>query len=54
VEQVEALKAEAAYFIECVTQDKNPFNGGQAGLRVVRMLEAADKSLQQKGKVVEL
>jgi len=54
VEQVEALKAEAAYFVECVTQDKNPFNGGQAGLRVVRMLEAADKSLQQKGKVVEL
>jgi predicted dehydrogenase len=54
VEQVEALKAEAAYFIECITQDKNPFNGGQAGLRVVRTLEAADKSLLQKGKVIEL
>jgi predicted dehydrogenase len=54
VEQVEALKAEAAYFIECITQDKNPFNGGQAGLRVVRILEAADKSLQQKGIVVKL
>ncbi len=54
VEQVEALKAEAAYFIECITQDKKPFNDGQAGLRVVSMLEAADKSLQQKGKVVQL
>jgi predicted dehydrogenase len=54
VEQVEALKAEAAYFIECITQDKNPFNGGDAGLRVVRILEAADKSLSQKGKVIEL
>ncbi len=54
VEQVEALKAEAAYFIECITKDNEPFNGGLAGLRVVRMLEAADKSLQQKGKVIEL
>jgi len=54
VEQVEALKAEAAYFIECIAKDNEPFNGGQAGLRVVRMLEAADQSLQQKGKVVKL
>src|SRR2546427_1317353 len=54
VEQVEALRAEAAYFIECITQDKKPFNDGQAGLRVVSMLEAADKSLQEKGRVVKL
>ena len=54
VEQVEALKAEAAYFIECITQNKDPFNGGEAGLRIVRILEAADKSLSQKGKVIEL
>jgi len=54
VEQVEALKAEAAYFIECITQNKDPFNGGEAGLRIVRILEAADKSLFQKGKVIEL
>jgi predicted dehydrogenase len=54
VEQVEALKDEAAYFIECITENKRPFNDGQAGLRVVRMLEAADKSLQQKGKIFGL
>jgi len=54
VEQVEALKAEAAYFIECITQNKDPFNGGEAGLRIVRILEAADKSLSQKGRVIEL
>ena len=54
VEQVEALKAETAYFIECITEDKQPFNDGQAGLRVVRMLETADKSLQQKGKIFGL
>jgi predicted dehydrogenase len=54
VEQVEALKLEAAYFIECILNDKQPFNDGAAGLHVVRMLEAADRSLQQKGKIVEL
>jgi predicted dehydrogenase len=54
VEQLEALKVEAAYFVECLTQDKTPFNDGQAGLRVVRLLEAADKSLHQKGKVIKL
>ncbi|HTS12561.1 MAG TPA: Gfo/Idh/MocA family oxidoreductase [Candidatus Limnocylindrales bacterium] len=54
VEQVEALKAEAAYFVDCIVNDKTPFNDGVAGLHVVRMLEAADQSLQQKGKIVQL
>jgi predicted dehydrogenase len=54
VEQVEALKMEAAYFVDCIVNDKVPFNDGVAGLRVVRMLEAADQSLQQKGKIVRL
>jgi predicted dehydrogenase len=54
VEQVEALKAEAAYFVDCILNDKKPFNDGVAGWRVVRMLEAADQSLQQKGKIVAL
>lgn len=54
VEQVEALKMEAAYFVDCILNDKQPFNNGVAGLNVVRMLEAADQSLQQKGKIVQL
>ena len=54
VEQVEALKAEAAYFADCILNNKKPFNDGAAGLHVVRMLEAADKSLQQKGKIIQL
>src|SRR5487761_393651 len=54
VEQVEALKIEAAYFIDCILNDKQPFNNGIAGLHVVRMLEAADRSLAQKGKIVQL
>lgn len=54
VEQVEALQLEAAYFVDCIMNDKQPFNNGIAGLHVVHMLEAADRSLQQKGKIVQL
>src|SRR5271163_3778123 len=54
VEQVEALKVEAAYFVDCILNNKTPFNDGQAGLRIVRMLEAADESLKQKGKIIQL
>jgi predicted dehydrogenase len=54
VEQVEALKIEAAYFVDCIVNNKKPFNDGAAGLHVVRVLEAADQSLQQRGKVIRL
>jgi predicted dehydrogenase len=54
VEQTEALRAEAKYFIDCITKDERPFNDGVAGLRVVRMLEAADKSLKDRGKPIRV
>ena len=54
VEQTEALKLESAYFLKCILNDETPFNDGVAGLRVVRMLEAADESVKQRGKVIEL
>src|SRR5882762_7552234 len=40
LEQVEALRAELAYFVRCITNDDVPFNDGVPGLRVVSMLEA--------------
>lgn len=52
IENTEALKAELSYFVECVEQNNVPFNDGAAGLRVVRMLEAAEKSLSRKGDAV--
>jgi predicted dehydrogenase len=52
VEQTEALKVELDYFIECIVNARTPFNDGTAGLRVVKLLEAADRSLQDRGKVV--
>lgn len=52
LEEIEALKVELGYFVECVESGKKPFNDGHAGLRVVRMLEAAEESLRKKGEVV--
>jgi predicted dehydrogenase len=54
LEATEALKAEAQYFVECVEKGQEPFNDGQAGLQVVRLLEAADESLKHGGKRIEL
>ena len=54
VEPVEALRTELAYFLDCILNDKRPFNDGIAGLRVVKMLEAADQSLKERGKIIPL
>ena len=54
LEQVEALRQELNYFVDCITTGKEPFNDGCAGLRVVRMLEAASESLNRKGAFVRL
>ena len=54
VEQTEALKAETAYFVDCISSGQAPFNDGQAGLRVVELLQAAEESLKQRGRLVEL
>lgn len=54
IEQVEALRAETAYFLKCIEENKKPFNDGVAGLRVVRILEAADRSVRSRGEAVAL
>jgi len=54
VEQSEALKVELDYFLECVAKGRTPLNDGAAGLRVVKMLEAADQSLKASGRAIEL
>jgi predicted dehydrogenase len=54
LEQVEALRRELTYFVECVCNDCTPFNDGVAGLRVVKMLEAATKSLRKRGALVNI
>jgi predicted dehydrogenase len=54
IEQIEALTRELSYFVECIAKDEAPINDGEAGLRVVRMLEAANESIRQRGALVYL
>ena len=54
VEQKEALHLEVEYFVDCVNRGKKPFNDGRAGLRVVKLLTACDRSLAEGGRIVEL
>jgi predicted dehydrogenase len=54
IEPTEALQVEAAYFVDCLLHDQQPLNDGEAGLRVVQLLEAACLSLKQRGALVDL
>ena len=52
LEQNEALSTEAKYFVACIENGEAPFNDGTAGLRVVKLLEAAEQSLKSRGRAV--
>jgi predicted dehydrogenase len=54
VQQTEALRVELDYFIECITHSKVPINDGVAGLRVVKLLDAAELSLKERGRLVTI
>jgi predicted dehydrogenase len=54
IEQVEALTVEIAHFIDCIENNKAPVSDGQSGLQVVKILEAAQQSIQKRGELVYL
>lgn len=54
IEEPEPLKVEAEHFLDCITKGTSPFTDGQSGLRVVAVLEAANRSLQNHGRLVPL
>jgi len=54
IDNIEALRAEADYFVKCLETGEEPFNNGQAGLQVVRILEAANESIRDGGQTVTL
>ena len=51
---VEPLKVECRHFLECITNHTKPTSSGEDGLNVVRILEAAQKSLTNHGHIEEL
>ena len=50
----EALTVEAAHFVACIRDGAQPITGGEAGLHVVRLLEAATESMAKQGQLVTL
>jgi predicted dehydrogenase len=54
LDSTEALQREAQHFIDCIENGTKPETDGAAGLRVVKILEAATESLKLRGGVVEL
>jgi predicted dehydrogenase len=54
VSMAEPLPRECSHFIDCVQSGKRPLTDGHSALRVVRVLEAAQKSLEADGAPVEV
>ena len=54
LDATEGLRTEALHFLDCIENGAAPLTDGQAGLRIVRLLEAAEKSLKGRGQIVEL
>jgi predicted dehydrogenase len=50
----EALRVEAGQFMRCIVEGEQSPSDGKAGMRVVRILEAATRSLKDRGQPVEL
>jgi predicted dehydrogenase len=50
----EALHTEATHFVDCIAKKQVPRTDGHAGLRVVRLLEAATESMAQQGRPVSV
>ena len=50
----EALNLEATHFADCINNGKTSLTSGLSGLTVVRILEAATESMNNRGRPVEL
>lgn len=54
LDMTEALRTEGQHFIDCIRQGTRPITGGEAGLQVVKILEAATQSIKKQGQLIEL
>ena len=51
---VEPLKLECEHFVECLMERKRPISDGYSGLRVVRVLDALQRSMDAGGRPIVL
>ena len=54
LDSTEALRYVAEEFLAAIKESRRPLTSGAAGLRVVRLLEAAQQSIRQNGKLIKL
>jgi predicted dehydrogenase len=54
IDMSEPLRNECAHFVDCVREGKRPRTDGENGLRVVRVLEAAQESLAKNGAAIAI
>ncbi len=54
VVQTEALGLGVKEFIDAINSNRKPLTGGEDGLEVVKILEAASKSVKERGKLIEI
>ena len=54
IDMTEALRDEASHFVRCIETSSKSDTDGVVGLRVVELLEAASKSIAERGRVIEL
>jgi predicted dehydrogenase len=54
IDESEPLKVECDHFVDCVKRGISPNSDGHSGLRVVRVLEAADRSLKSHGQAMPI
>jgi len=54
VSEMEPLKVECEHFLHCIATDQSPMTDGREGLRVLRILNASQRSLNEHGKKIEI
>lgn len=54
LDTTEALRVEGEHFVECIESGKVPQTDGSLGLRVVKLIEAATRSMSERGRAVKL
>lgn len=50
----EALQTEVEHFVDCVRTGRQPISGGESGLQVIEVLEAASQSMAEQGRPVRI
>lgn len=54
LEATEPLRAECEHFLHCVDTRQQPLTDGESGLRTLQILEAAQQSLEQRSRAIQL